>query len=294
MKKIFIACCLAVVFCLSGASFASAVILPNAPDYEFWYGSAPTVAGMMMGYYDRNGYGGLTYSNLVPGGTAEASSYGNPGAIANSAIASAGHITDFYSAGYGGSGDDVSPLSHSFNSLADFMGTSQDSIGNINGNTTFYYYTNGDKLTATDAFTYGVWNSDGMYGIGEYINYAGYGVTNLYTQHIYSSTVSNGFTFADYTAEIDAGRPVMIHLTGHTIFGYGYDAANNMIYFHDTWSAGQHDMTWGGSYSSMDQWGVTCFELTRGESPNGVPEPATMLLLGLGLMGLAGVRRLKK
>lgn len=49
---------------------------------------------MMMGYYDINGYGGEGYDNLVPGGTAELSNYGNPSAIANDAIASSGHIND--------------------------------------------------------------------------------------------------------------------------------------------------------------------------------------------------------
>ena len=53
---------------------------------------------MMMGYYDRNGYDGLYYTNLVPGGVAETSTFGSPGALANKIIASHGHQYDFYNA----------------------------------------------------------------------------------------------------------------------------------------------------------------------------------------------------
>ena len=49
--------------------------LTNTSNYDWWYGCSPTSTGMMMGYYDRNGYMGYSYSNLVPGGVAEASSF---------------------------------------------------------------------------------------------------------------------------------------------------------------------------------------------------------------------------
>ena len=138
--------------------------LANTGDYAWWYGCSPTSAGMMMGYYDRNGYGGLFYSNLVPGGVAEASTFPSTAGtwqyLAQYTIASPGHVADFYVSGYLGSGDDVSPPFHSFNSLADFMGTSQDSVGNSNGSTTFYYWTNGAPFTAEDAVTSGVQDFD--------------------------------------------------------------------------------------------------------------------------------------
>jgi len=53
-----------------------------------------------------------------------------------------------------------------------------------------------------------------------------------------------------------------------------------------------------GSYMSIsfthtsETWhGFTVGVLGLGEPPTGVPEPATMLLMGFGLMGLAGLRR---
>ena len=264
------------------------VQLDNTADYSWWYGCSPTAAGMMMGYYDRNGYLGQDYGNLVPGGVAEANTFGNPGALVNSTIASSGHITDFYPGGYRAQGDDNPQPWHSFNCLADFMGTSQDALGNPNGTTTFYYWTDGQPFTAQDAFNMGVWNQDGMYGIGEYLNYAGYGYTTLYTQLI-DTAASLGFTYNQYMAEIDAGRPVMIELDGHTMLGYGYDAAGNLVYVYDTWTQGPHTMTWGGTYGGMSQWGVEVLEIAS------VPEPNTFLLLvAAGLIGRVYIcRRVK-
>ena len=80
------------------------VTLPDPGDYDWWYGCSPTSAGMMMGYYDINGYGGLNYDNLVPGGVAETSTFpSTPGTweyLAQNATASSGHVTDFYAGGF--------------------------------------------------------------------------------------------------------------------------------------------------------------------------------------------------
>ena len=269
------------------------VTLANAPDYEWWYGCSPTSAGMMMGYYDINGYGGLRYDNLVPGGTAELSSYGNPGAIANSAIASSGHIADFWGV--------ENPIpTRPFDSLADFMGTSQASLGNLDGWTLFWNYTDGARLYGDTIFSGGpsYWNYSGMYGMYEYFTYAGYTVNknNFYNQYRmgWGSNPSLGFTWANYMDEIDAGRVVMIHVEGHSMFGYGYDSGTNEVILNDTWTENpEHRMVWGGSYPysptvSLAHYGVTVFT-PAGGSP--VPVPAPLLLLGSGLLGLLGIRR---
>jgi len=260
--------------------------LADTSDYEWWYGSAPTAAGMMMGYYDRNGYKGVSYDNLVPGGPAEASSFPvTPGSwdyLSQYAIASPEHVNDFYSGGYKASGDDLTS-SHRSNCLADFMGTSQDAAGNANGNTRFFFNWDNTPFTESDAQTY-LANLDesGMYGIGEYVRHAGYDVGTMYNQFIFGyNGVWDGFTLSQYQTEIDAGRPVLIHVAGHTLVGFGYDKRNpTTIYVHDTFNPGLHSMTWGGTYggpfSMQIHYGVTVMEI--------VPEPATFVLLFIGLV----------
>lgn len=285
--------------------------LSNSPNYDWWYGCSPTSAGMLMGYYDIHGYGGLQYTNLIPGGVAELSTFGNPSAIANDAIASNGHIADFWT-GYGNSGDD--PLASGrtrpddFDSLADFMGTSQDNLGvgpngsnitNSDGSTTFWYYADGAVTPYTVLAPWA--DTSGMYGIYEYIDYCGYGVASLFNQYIDALGLTYGFTYADYMLEIDAGRPVLIHTANHTMLGYGYDAASNLVYVYDTWDDsdgggpyfdGQNPgfFTWGGSYGGADHVAVTVLQLSGGV----IPEPASILVWSLfGCIGIVGYRRRK-
>ena len=275
-------------------------LLANTCDYAWWYGCSPTSTGMMMGYYDRNGYSSLTYTNLVPGGVAESETYVGPptgsAALGNNAIASARHISDFYRGGYGAFGDDVAGApTGPLNCLADFMGTSQDAAGNSNGSTTFYFWTDGSPFTASDALLLPGWgypiDTSGMYGIGEYLQYAGYNYTTLYNQYIDALGLPQGFTFEQYRAEIDAGRPVLIQVENHTMLGYGYDdAVAPTVYLYDTWTPGPHTMTWGGSYSNLGHYGVTVVNITGGDAEV-IPEPTTLALLGAALVAVARRRR---
>ena len=239
--------------------------LSNAPDYDWWYGCSPTSAGMMMGYYDINGYGGESYDNLVPGGTAELNTFPTGTYLVNSVIASDEHIADYW-VGYGQSGNDPDPGGHLDNCLADFMETSKDSANNSDGASRFYYFTNGSPFYPSDVETYGLQSSSGMYGIGEWVTNVGHSYDTLYNQYHYDSTnYPNGMTFAQYKAEIDAGRPMLLNIEGHTMFAYGYTDPDT-VYVHDTWSSGSHTMTWGGSYSGYPHTFMTGLTLSGGNA----------------------------
>lgn len=241
----------------SGVASAGSKILGNSCDYDWWYGCSPTSAGMIMGHYDRNGYGGGTYNALITGGVAESDTFPAGTYIANTNIASSGQIADYW-----GDPDPLGSgrtLPDDWDSIADYMRTSQGDRDN--GGTSFYYWGSGNKYYWSGADA-----EDGMRGLVTYIQYRGYDVdgnTGAFTQ-LTDNEDPDGFTFAEFKAEIDADRPVILHVTGHSMFGYGYDDTGSTVYLHDTWNAGQKSMTWGGSYSTLDMWGVSVFHLDTG------------------------------
>ncbi len=263
-------------------------ILSNVPAFDWVYGCSATSAAMIAGYYDNNGfqnmYAGPTNGGDVPM-TNSVWGYGECPLSAThqgyDGLSSRGHVDDYWD----DFGSNVDPYygnwtQHSYEDCtADFMGTNQfHNWQNTDGSTTFYYSSSGNPLynyTACEPS-----QKDGCHGFRQFIESRGYTIqTNgNFSQYIYGHNGNtNGFTFAQFKTEIDAGRPVMIHIAGHTMVGFGYDDSGNTIYIHDTWDHSDHTMTWGGSYSGSQHYGVSVFQIEP------VPAPENLAVTKYGL-----------
>jgi hypothetical protein len=147
----------------------------------------------------------------------------------------------------------------------DYMGTNQSSLSNKDGSTRFWYYPDGSPIydyTGSEPS-----KRDGCHGMRLFVESRGYTVDTNYSQYIYGyNGNTNGFAFANFKSEIDAGRPVLIQVEGHTMLGYGYNDTGSTIYIHDTWDYDDHEMTWGGSYSDMEHYGVSVIQISGGSS----------------------------
>jgi len=271
----------------------SAVILNDVPTSEWTYGCTATSAGMLFGYYDRTGYPNM-YTGSANGGVCPLSDLGQgiPGnsryPISGSCyiiatengldgISSTAHVDDYWIS-YGSAGPDPwegNWAEHTWGlCLADFLGTNQwkwdyssypgtdgSKDTNTDGATTYWYNSDGSKLHDWYPGTaYGIPTTSCCHGLRLFAESRGYTVETNYNQ-LTDNQHSNGFTFAEFQTEIDAGLPVLLHVTGHTMVGIGYDAATNSIYIHDTWDNNVHSMTWGGSYVGMDLRAVTVIHL---------------------------------
>jgi hypothetical protein len=271
----------------STSATATSKIL-TTPAFKWSFGCAATAAAMIAGYYDRNGYPNI-YTGPTNGGLMPLDNSSWPNWTDSSGRSlpqcplsathkdldgrnTLGHVDDYW-VEYNDNGQDpyqsAGRTQHSYGDCTgDFMKTNQavnyyedDSYGNPDGATTFYAYSSSpDPLTASEMEEYGVDVEDGAYGFKKFFESKGYEVTTLYTQRI-DADVDGGFSFTQYKAEIDAGYPVLIHVEGHMMTGVGYNTDNNTVYLYDTWDYDLHSMTWGGSYSDMDQYGVTVIHL---------------------------------
>ena len=129
------------------------------------------------------------------------------------------------------------------------MRTSQSAYGNVDGSTKFYNWTSDPSPLSCDTMAdYSL--PDGSLGLKDFFEARGYSVSECYNQKT-DNTISGGFSFAQYKAQIQAGHPVLLNLYGHTVVGVGYDDASQKVYLHDTWDFALHEMAWGGSYAGM-------------------------------------------
>ena len=272
---------------------ANAVTLSTIPAYDWSFGCSATAAAMIAGYYDNRGYASI-YTGPTNGGVAPMnnSSWGTVtinGEVRSQCPISAtrlgvdgrttrGSVDDYWKKYNDCTSDPYITYGwsqHSPDCTADFLKTSQSAYTNCDGSTRYYFYTNGSLYSGT-------LSDDGCYGLKLFFQSRGYTATSYYTQAIYGySGNTTGFTFGQFQQEINLGYPVMIQLQGHSMVGYGYDAATATIYVHDTWDYSNHSMTWGGSYAGMQQWGVGVYHLP----PIASPAPFVLLSPGNGASG---------
>lgn len=253
----------------------------TVPAYDWYYGCSATSGAMIAGYYDRNGYpnmytgpgnGGVmpldnstVWSSWTDGAgdtytqcPLTASRNGLDGRTTRGSI-------DNYWVEYNSSTQDPFITNgwteHTYGAaIGDYMRTSQSNYGNVDGSTTFYTYTSSAAQLTCDYMVSQGLTRDGTVGRRAFYQAKGYTVTDCYNQK--TDNNGGGFTYALYKAEIDAGRPVMINLAGHTVVGVGYnDDTSNLVYINDTWDHSVHSFTWGGSYGGMALLSVSIVNL---------------------------------
>ncbi|MFI5091178.1 MAG: fibronectin type III domain-containing protein, partial [Terriglobales bacterium] len=263
------------IVALPGPSLASGVNTLTVPAYEWSFGCSATSGAMIAAYDDRNGfpniYTGPTNGGVMPLDSSSwpfwADGVGTqyaqcPLAASHSGLdgrAEGGSIDDYWVSYLSSAPDPYitgSWTQHTWgDAIGDYMKTSQSAYSNVDGSTSFWGYSDSTKLSCSAMEGFGITN-DGTYGRQLFYLAKGYSVTDCYNQAT-DNQASGGFSFAQFEAEIDAGRPVMLNLNGHTIVGVGYDSSSNTVYLHDTWDYGTHTMTWGGNYAGMDLMSVS-------------------------------------
>ena len=253
-------------------------VLSEVPAFDWCYGCSATAAAMLAGYYDNNGYPDM-YTGPANDGVCPLNNsvwgYGEcPLSATHREIdgrAVRGHVEDYWVSS-GMKGTDPYAINgweqHTWRDCtADFMGTSQDKFGAAYGGTWFWFNSYGEPLYDYYA---GTGEHDGCYGLRRFVESRGYIVLENFNQYIrgYKSD-TKGFTFENFTFEIDAGRPVIIQVSEHSMLGLGYDnsTGQKLVYLHDTWNHNNHTMTWGGSYSGLQHYGVTVIRLAPADHP---------------------------
>lgn len=221
----------------------AATVVLDVPAYIWHNGCGPTAAGMVLGYWDGNGF-----DNLVAGNADTQTPQ------VDVMISSSGNYND-YCLPLDYWPDPMQPDKsqppvgdeHRDNCVADLMKTSQSFHSNYYG---WSWFSDVD---------------DAMQGYVEMV------------APEYSATTQNQtwgvFNWDTYRAEIDAGRPVVLLVdtggdgsTDHFVTAIGYNDSGTMYGCHDTWDTGVHWFEFA-PMANGQPWGIYGATLFPIETP---------------------------
>lgn len=130
----------------------------------------------------------------------------------------------------------------------------------------------------------------------DYASYRGYNDWDAWNE----SFTKKEFTWNDFTNEIDNDRPMMFLIdtggngaTDHFVPVFGYDDEAMKYACYTTWSEDE-TISWRSFQGMGNSWGIGYATFVLPGVSDAVPEPTTMILLGVGLIGLAGISRKNK
>jgi hypothetical protein len=270
------------------------VKLNNVPAYDWSYGCTATATAMFVAYYDNFGapncYTGPANGGVAPLSNAVWQTSSQPDTSMLPIAASKNGVDGRSTRGHGddyweqyNEAETNDPYygnwtEHDYYAgqpcTADFMGTNQwNNWGNIDGSTSIWNYNNpsGAKLFDMPDQTAPP-GRDGTHGMRLFFESLGMEVQQNFNQKITGyndpaddpdeGPVVGGYEFAHFKRSIDQGRPVIVHVEGHSMTGYGYDEAYTppRVYLRSTWYRNYTDaeyMSWGGTFSAMQHYGMS-------------------------------------
>lgn len=274
---------MAVKEAFSSVAATGDVKITGVPAFTWSYGASNTAGAMIAGYYDRVGFTNM-YTGPTNGGCMPLTnvSWGLSSKGLNQCPLSAtaagvdgrtnrGHVDDYFVSDLSkgpdpyvayGSEHTIGDCTGDYMKTSKWFPNSASDLGltsNINqdGSAFFTLDLTGGPMTASmlESPTLAKYAlHDAGYGLKLFFESRGYTVATMYNQYI-DTVKAAGFTYEYYKAEIDAGRPVLLHLsgpTGHDVVGIGYNVTNEEIIFHDpSRNPIEQRMIWGGIYNTV-------------------------------------------